>query len=75
MTRAQDLVDAQYRCWNEELRPQLSEAGVRFAPRDAWTRKQKRWLQDYFRDEILPVLSPLGLDPAHPFPKHPQQDR
>ncbi|KGQ19736.1 Polyphosphate kinase [Lysobacter dokdonensis DS-58] len=67
--RAQDLVDAQYRCWNEELRPQLNDAGVRIAPRDAWSAKQTRWLRDYFRDEILPVLSPLGLDPAHPFPK------
>src|SRR6478672_349002 len=67
--RAQDLVDAQYRCWNEELRPQLTEAGIRIAPRDAWSARQTRWLRDYFRDEILPVLSPLGLDPAHPFPK------
>ncbi|MCC8362089.1 polyphosphate kinase 1 [Lysobacter sp. A6] len=67
--RAADLVDSQYRCWNEELRPQLNDAGVRILPRDAWNAKQTRWLRDYFRDEILPVLSPLGLDPAHPFPK------
>ncbi|HVQ33014.1 MAG TPA: RNA degradosome polyphosphate kinase, partial [Lysobacter sp.] len=67
--RAKDLVDAQYRCWNEELRPQLNEAGVRILPRDAWNAKQTRWLRSYFCDEILPVLSPLGLDPAHPFPK------
>lgn len=67
--RAKDLVDAQYRCWNEELRPQLNDAGVRILPRDAWNAKQTRWLRDYFCDEILPVLSPLGLDPAHPFPK------
>ncbi|NUS61829.1 MAG: RNA degradosome polyphosphate kinase, partial [Lysobacter sp.] len=67
--RAADLVDAQYRCWNEELRPQLNDAGVRILPRDAWNAKQTRWLREYFRDEILPVLSPLGLDPAHPFPK------
>ncbi|HEY4555281.1 MAG TPA: polyphosphate kinase 1, partial [Lysobacter sp.] len=37
--------------------------------RDAWTAGQSEWLRAYFRDEILPVLSPLGLDPAHPFPK------
>ena len=37
--------------------------------RDTWTVKQKRWLQGYFRNECLPVLSPLGLDPAHPFPR------
>ena len=67
--RAAELVDAQYRCWNEVLRPALNEAGVRILPRDAWNAAQSAWLRDYFRDEIQPVLSPLGLDPAHPFPK------
>jgi polyphosphate kinase len=42
---------------------------VRVLARDSWNAKQTRWLRAYFRDEILPVLSPLGLDPAHPFPK------
>jgi polyphosphate kinase len=66
---AAELVESQYRCWNEELRPALDEAGVRILARDAWDEKQTRWLREHFRDEILPVLSPLGLDPAHPFPK------
>ena len=42
--RAAELVDAQYRCWNEELRPQLNEAGVRILPRDAWNLAQTEWL-------------------------------
>ena len=67
--RAAELVDAQYRCWNAVLRPALNDAGVRVLAREAWTARQARWLRAYFRDEILPVLSPLGLDPAHPFPK------
>ncbi len=67
--QAAELVEAQYRCWNEELRPALSDAGVRVLSRDAWTPEQSSWLRTYFRDEVLPVLSPLGLDPAHPFPK------
>src|SRR5688572_11290827 len=67
--RAAELVDGQYRCWNEELRPALNDAGVRVIARDHWNAKQTRWLRDYFRDEIMPVLSPLGLDPSHPFPK------
>ena len=66
---AADLVQAQYDCWNRELRPALNAAGVRILPRDAWTAAQDAWLRGHFRDEILPVLSPLGLDPAHPFPK------
>ena len=67
--RAADLVAAQYECWNDVLRPALGEAGVRVLAREAWTPRQTRWLRAYFRDEIMPVLSPLGLDPAHPFPK------
>ncbi len=67
--RAAELVGAQYRCWNEELRPALSGAGVRVLGRDSWSPAQSDWLRTYFRDEVMPVLSPLGLDPAHPFPK------
>jgi polyphosphate kinase len=67
--RALTLVKAQYDFWNATLLPELEREGVRFSRRDAWTVKQKRWLQGYFRNEILPVLSPLGLDPAHPFPR------
>jgi polyphosphate kinase len=63
------MVEEQYRVWNEELRPALNDAGVRVLARDSWNAKQKRWLQKYFHDEVLPVLSPLGLDPAHPFPR------
>ena len=67
--RAAALVEAQYGCWNDVLRPALSDAGVRVLHRQHWDERQSTWLRDYFRDEILPVLSPLGLDPAHPFPK------
>lgn len=67
--RAADLVAAQYECWNRVLRPALNDAGLRVMGRDAWTPAQTEWLREYFRNEILPVLSPLGLDPAHPFPK------
>ncbi len=67
--RAADLVAKQYECWNDVLRPALDDVGVRVLGRDAWNAKQTRWLRAYFRDEIMPVLSPLGLDPSHPFPK------
>ncbi len=67
--RAAELVEAQYRCWNEVLRPSLSQNGVRVLGRGSWNARQTRWLRAYFRNEIMPVLSPLGLDPSHPFPK------
>ena len=67
--RAAELVDAQYRCWNEELRPELTGRGIRLLQPNEWNPEQREWLRGYFRDEIMPVLSPLGLDPAHPFPR------
>jgi polyphosphate kinase len=63
------LVKAQYDFFNDVLLPALDAEGIRFVARDAWNAKQRGWLQGYFRNEILPVLSPLGLDPAHPFPR------
>ncbi len=67
--RAAQLVEAQYDCWNDVLRPALNDAGVRVLHRQDWNARQTRWLRAYFRDEVMPVLSPLGLDPSHPFPK------
>ena len=67
--RSARLVDQQYNCWNQVLQPALADVGVEVLDRDHWDARQRRWLRAYFRHEILPVLSPLGLDPAHPFPK------
>ncbi|MGH8121778.1 MAG: polyphosphate kinase 1, partial [Rudaea sp.] len=68
-SRVLELVAAQYSFWNDTLLPELDREGIRFIARDKWTEKQNRWLQGYFQNEVLPVLSPLGLDPAHPFPR------
>ncbi|MGE4366258.1 polyphosphate kinase 1 [Thermomonas sp.] len=67
--RAAALVQAQYRCFYDELRPALADEGIRLLQREQWTPAQREWLRRYFVEEIMPVLSPLGLDPAHPFPK------
>ena len=67
--RAGQLVKAQYQHWNQVLRPELAAAGIRILTRDTWSKPQKQWLRKYFRKEIMPVLSPLGLDSAHPFPR------
>lgn len=65
----QILMREQYLTWNQELKPQLAAEGIRFLSREEWNARQKRWLHHYFHEELMPVLSPLGLDPAHPFPR------
>ncbi|HRA02938.1 MAG TPA: RNA degradosome polyphosphate kinase, partial [Thermomonas sp.] len=67
--RAAELVQAQYRCFYDEIRPALDAEGIRLLQREQWSEEQVAWLRQHFRNEIMPVLSPLGLDPAHPFPK------
>jgi len=66
---AHALVADQYRLLNDVLLPALADAGVVFPRREEWTPAQRQWIRDYFFRELLPVLTPIGLDPAHPFPK------
>jgi polyphosphate kinase len=67
--QAHDLVAEQYRVLNDELLPALEEAGIRFIKRQEWDKVQAAWVKHYFENELLPILSPMGLDPAHPFPR------
>ncbi len=66
---AHQLVAEQYRTLNEVLIPELAEEDIRFIRRTHWNEEQKRWLQNFFQEQLQPVLSPIGLDPAHPFPR------
>ena len=63
------LVAEQYRVLNEDLIPALAADGIRILRRANWTKRQKRWVKRYFSAEVLPVLTPMGIDPAHPFPR------
>jgi polyphosphate kinase len=63
------LVRQQYVILNEHLIPELAEHDIRFLRRSDWTAAQTRWIRRFFTQELLPLLSPQGLDPAHPFPK------
>jgi len=63
------LVDEQYQLLNDVLLPELAQNGVVFVSPETWTEAQAAWLADYFSREVEPVLSPLALDPARPFPK------
>ncbi len=63
------LVNEQYDTLNETLLPALEQKGICFLHRQQWEPKVTEWIQRYFRRELLPLLSPLGLDPSHPFPR------
>lgn len=67
--RVNKLVENQYRVLNDVILPLLEKQGVRTIRRSEWTAEQEAWLNNYFEEELSPVLSPLGLDPAHPFPR------
>ena len=67
--RAVRLVDEQYQLLNDVLMPELAKKGVVFVSPEMWTEAQAAWLADHFSREVEPVLSPLALDPARPFPK------
>jgi len=67
--RAHGLVDTQYQLLNDGLMPALAEAGIRFLRRDEWSAEQRRWIREYFENSLLPILTPMGLDPSHPFPQ------
>jgi polyphosphate kinase len=67
--RAHELVEEQYRIMNDVLLPLLEEESIRVLPRSQWNDEHSKWLQNYFQEEILPILSPMGLDSAHPFPR------
>jgi len=66
--RLHGMVAEQYELLNEELLPALRSEGIRVVKRGELTRDQAAWVEDYFATQALPVLTPLGLDPAHPFP-------
>jgi polyphosphate kinase len=61
-------VDRQYAILNDILLPELEKHQVRFIRRRNWNAKIKAWVRRYFRDEIAPIITPIGLDPTHPFP-------
>jgi polyphosphate kinase len=63
------LVAEQYRVLNAELLPRLDRQGIRLLANDEWNSKQRQWLRRYFGRELAPVISPIALDPAHPFPQ------
>jgi len=67
--RAHALVERQYEVLNDLLLPELSRAGIRVLKRVELNNEQREWVAEYFELQVHPVLTPMGLDPAHPFPR------
>jgi len=63
------FVDAQYRCWNGQLLPELSKQGIRLLEWRELDEEAKAFAQSYFQRDVDPLLTPISIDPAHPFPR------
>ena len=66
---AHGLVERQYYLFNKVIIPALAQEEIRFLRRTQWNATQGEWIRSYFFREVMPVLTPIGLDPAHPFPR------
>jgi len=69
VSRVRRMVDAQYDCWREDLKPALAKHNIRLLEMDDLTAGDLGWLEEYYLTKIRPVLTPLAIDPAHPFPQ------
>ena len=67
--RVRAMVEAQFRCWREELVPALARSDIRFLDVAELGPADRVWVESHYHREVGPVLTPLGLDPAHPFPQ------
>jgi polyphosphate kinase len=67
-SRLLDLSDRQSRCFHESVAPALEEAGIAFSSYDSLDDDDRKYLDEQFRERVFPVVTPLAVDPAHPFP-------
>ena len=67
--RVRQMVEEQYRCWREVLVPALAKQGIRFLRYDELDASRRGWVTEFYQTKVRPVLTPLGIDPAHPFPQ------
>jgi polyphosphate kinase len=67
--RVRRMVEQQYVCWGEELLPALAANGIRLLELSELEHADLAWVEDYYRTQVRPVLTPLAIDPAHPFPQ------
>ena len=66
--KAHAMSQREYECWREHLQPELAKEGITFKRIEKLSKEEFLWLRAYFRREVYPVLTPLAIDPTHPFP-------
>jgi polyphosphate kinase len=67
--RVRRMIDQQYSCWRTDLRPALAKHGMKFLTVAELSVKDRAFVEEYYRAQVRPVLTPLAIDPAHPFPQ------
>lgn len=67
--RIHKMIDQQYRLWNSELVPELAKNGIRFLRSDELTAADTAFVETFYKEQARPVLTPLSIDPSHPFPQ------
>src|ERR1035438_5397219 len=67
--RVRRMVEQQYACWREELLPALAANGIRLLELAELEASDLAWVEDYYHTQVRPVVTPLAIDPAHPFPQ------
>ena len=68
-TKVHTLIKEQYSLLHDDILPALAQQGIIILRRDEWNDTQREWIREYFCREVMPILTPIGLDPAHPFPR------
>jgi polyphosphate kinase len=64
-----ELIAEQYALLNQVILPALEKQGIAFFRRSLWSDEQRAWIREFFIKEVMPILTPIGLDPSHPFPR------
>ena len=67
--RMKEMVDSQYKTWSQSIQPQLATAGIQFKQLSDLSQEQLEWIDQFYLEQVASVLTPLGIDPAHPFPE------
>lgn len=67
--RVREMLDQQFRCWREDLVPALARNCIQFLDVERLDEADRGWMEKYYRAQVRPVLTPLGIDPSHPFPQ------